>query len=341
MKKYNFIYKTTNLLNGKIYVGSHCTDDSSDKYLGSGIKLINSVNSHGRENFKRDILEYCHSQDREDLYKMEEKWIRKLNSVEKGYNLTYQCGGGDLLTKHPDLDKIKLKISKKVRESNRWDNEAKLKNSEFMKNNNPMKDSTISKKFKGNGNSMNREGVREKHLASVNTQEYKDNMSIIITDRYAKMTKEERQEKYGKNRGKKIRQKTEEEKKQMSVMRSGIPMKDETKIKISKTLKGRRVTWGDKIGEKLKGRVFKDSSRKKLSDTKSYMWWVQLNKSTLKVINIFDNGKLLTKELGFSTGNITDMDKNPTSSAYGYKWKKFKKNEISKEEIYKLYGKSL
>lgn len=57
-KKYHFIYKTTNQINGKFYVGMHSTDNLNDGYLGSGYKLRRSINKYGRENFKMEILEY-------------------------------------------------------------------------------------------------------------------------------------------------------------------------------------------------------------------------------------------------------------------------------------------
>lgn len=36
---YYTIYKTTNLINGKIYIGKHQTKDPYDSYLGSGKRL--------------------------------------------------------------------------------------------------------------------------------------------------------------------------------------------------------------------------------------------------------------------------------------------------------------
>ena len=36
-KKYNFVYKTTNLLNNKYYIGVHSTDNLNDGYLELGL----------------------------------------------------------------------------------------------------------------------------------------------------------------------------------------------------------------------------------------------------------------------------------------------------------------
>ena len=60
-KKYHFIYKTTNLLSGKYYIGMHSTDNLGDGYLGSGKRLRYSINKYGEENHNREILEFVDS----------------------------------------------------------------------------------------------------------------------------------------------------------------------------------------------------------------------------------------------------------------------------------------
>jgi hypothetical protein len=50
------LYKTTNLINGKIYVGIHKLKSGSDSYLGSGKVLLRAIKKYGRDNFKRETL---------------------------------------------------------------------------------------------------------------------------------------------------------------------------------------------------------------------------------------------------------------------------------------------
>ena len=64
-KKYHYIYKTTNLINGKFYIGMHSTNDLNDGYLGSGTRLRYSLNKYGEKNHQIKRLEFF--SDREKL----------------------------------------------------------------------------------------------------------------------------------------------------------------------------------------------------------------------------------------------------------------------------------
>jgi hypothetical protein len=75
LKKYHFLYKTTNLLNGKFYIGIHSTSNLKDGYLGSGTQLRRSIRKYGEENFKMEILQFFN--DRQNLFEEERKLINK------------------------------------------------------------------------------------------------------------------------------------------------------------------------------------------------------------------------------------------------------------------------
>lgn len=55
-KLHNIVYKTTNLINGKIYIGVRSTNNLKDGYLGSGRAFKYSLQKHGKANFSREIL---------------------------------------------------------------------------------------------------------------------------------------------------------------------------------------------------------------------------------------------------------------------------------------------
>lgn len=90
----HIIYKTTNLINNKIYIGLHSTNNINDSYLGSGVFLKKAIKKYGYKNFKKEILfVFDNKQDmikKEKELVTEEFCLRKdnYNMVKGGYGLS-------------------------------------------------------------------------------------------------------------------------------------------------------------------------------------------------------------------------------------------------------------
>lgn len=66
---YYILYKITNKIDGKIYIGCHQTKNLNDGYMGSGKYLKRAVAKYDIKNFKKEILQYF--KNKEDMFKME------------------------------------------------------------------------------------------------------------------------------------------------------------------------------------------------------------------------------------------------------------------------------
>lgn len=117
---YHLVYKTTNKLNNKYYIGVHSTEDLNDGYLGCAIwrgrklrenlehlPLYRAVKKYGFENFKREILYFCNTS--EEAFLLEQKLID--SSDPNCYNLKSGGIGGFA----PDTNKGR-KATKETRE---------------------------------------------------------------------------------------------------------------------------------------------------------------------------------------------------------------------------------
>jgi len=63
---YGFIYITTNMINGKRYIGQKIFSGKWKSYLGSGVVLLKAIKKYGRQNFNRNIVDIAYSFDELD-----------------------------------------------------------------------------------------------------------------------------------------------------------------------------------------------------------------------------------------------------------------------------------
>lgn len=90
---YYTIYKITNLVNSKIYIGMHQTNDLDDGYMGSGTYLNRAKEKYGLENFTKEYLHFLDSY--EEMRDKEKELVDKDFLLrEDVYNLTLGGEGG-------------------------------------------------------------------------------------------------------------------------------------------------------------------------------------------------------------------------------------------------------
>lgn len=169
-----YIYLTTNLINNKKYIGQRHWEDidtiNEDNYLGSGIILKQAINKNGRNNFKKEILYICHSE--EELCSKEKEFIKMYNATENTnfYNIHEGGSGGNTRKGYTEeemnLFKLKMKTARKnyshseetrKKISDAWNNrENHMKQEEYREmfrvrmsgKNNPMYGSKLSEEQK-------------------------------------------------------------------------------------------------------------------------------------------------------------------------------------------------
>ncbi len=179
------IYKTTNILNNKIYVGKHTTKNLDDGYLGSGYVLLKALKKYGKESFIKEIIIHCKSL--EELNITEAKLVDKDFVKRKDtYNTALGGGGGciAIYKENPKYKEICEKISKANKGNRGWNKGLTKDTSESVR----IGHSKTTETRKNNGSYVSkRKGIplsektkqllRESHLGKTASEETKRKMS--------------------------------------------------------------------------------------------------------------------------------------------------------------------
>lgn len=93
MAHLHIIYKVTNKINNKFYIGYHKTKNINDDYFGSGNLIKKAIKKHGIENFIKEIL-FVYTNEKEAFLKEKELVDKNLIYSSLCYNLNIGGHGG-------------------------------------------------------------------------------------------------------------------------------------------------------------------------------------------------------------------------------------------------------
>lgn len=107
---YYGLYKITNLVNGKMYIGQHVTNNLDDGYMGSGKIIKYAVKKYGVENFKKEWIGFY--EDLDELNYMERVYVDQ-TWVDRSDTYNLILGGQSKGRRIPDRVKSKISINTK------------------------------------------------------------------------------------------------------------------------------------------------------------------------------------------------------------------------------------
>ena len=156
---FHYVYEITNKINGKKYIGKHSTNNLNDKYMGSGVAISEAIKKYGIENFSKNILHLCDSE--EEAFKFELLEIEKVEATKNSLYYNIASGGkGGVASLWNDLEhreNMSLKTKKQ------WQDES-------------FKEKTL--KALANSNERNKEKYRD-NITGINAPWHK---SVICLD---------------------------------------------------------------------------------------------------------------------------------------------------------------
>ena len=213
------VYRTTNLVNGNTYIGSHKTENPNDNYKGSGVRITRALKFHGKENFEKEVLHIFDNMREMAIKERELVGIEKELRGEDCYNLLCEYEGH---WTHSEESRLKIK---------------KAMDGEFNalrgKQCSDTHKENLSKALKGrklpeetrNKMSMSRRGTK---LGPMPEETKRKISEANMGKKNSESTRKKISEGLNKSKAFEI----------AMAARRGIPLREETKLKMSKSSKG-------------------------------------------------------------------------------------------------------
>lgn len=116
---FGVVYKITNLIDDKIYVGRYKYGryPTFERYWGSNTHLKRAIEAHGLENFKKEILQKAYSN--EELNALEIYWIAELHATDSEIGYNWNAGG--------DCGTTSIEVGRKISETKKGNSPSKYK----------------------------------------------------------------------------------------------------------------------------------------------------------------------------------------------------------------------
>ncbi len=90
---FHYLYCIKNIVDGKVYVGKHSTENLDDGYMGSGVAINEAIKNEGLENFRRHILKFFETS--QDAFAFEQMLVDvEFINDESTYNIALGGGNG-------------------------------------------------------------------------------------------------------------------------------------------------------------------------------------------------------------------------------------------------------